>query len=268
MRVELDGKVLLVTGSTQGVGAEVARLAVEAGATGVLICGRNADRGAQVAADLRAAGAEVRFEPADLADPDAPARLVAAALEAFGRVDLLVNAAGNTDRAGWAGATADDWARIFAVNARAPYFLMQGVIADMVARGQGGAIVNILSMNAHCGTAELAVYSASKGALATLTKNAAHAHLADAIRVNGIMMGWADTPGEQVMQGDVLGKGPDWAARVAAAMPLGRMLTALEVARHVIWLLSPQAGMQTGALIDLEQAVVGAPVARTIAPAS
>ena len=266
MRVELDGKALLVTGSTQGVGAEVARLAVEAGARGVLICGRNRARGTAVAEALRAAGAEVRFEFADLADPEAPARLVAAALEGFGRVDLLVNAAGVTDRAGWTDATAEDWAHIFAVNARAPFFLMQAVLADMIARGAGGAIVNILSINAHCGAPELAVYSASKGALATLTKNAAHAHLADAIRVNGIMMGWADTPGEQVMQGEILGKGPDWAARAAAAMPLGRMLTATEVARQVIWLLSPQAGMQTGTLIDLDQAVVGGPVLRAIAP--
>ena len=81
MRVELDGKVLLVTGSTQGVGAEVARLAVEAGVRGVLITGRNAERGAAMAAELRAAGAEVRFEQADLDDPDAPERLVAAALD-------------------------------------------------------------------------------------------------------------------------------------------------------------------------------------------
>ncbi len=265
MRVELDGKVLLVTGSTQGVGAEVARLAVRAGARGALICGRNAGRGAAVAAELRAAGAEVRFELADLADPEAPERLVAAAVAAFGRVDLLVNAAGATDRAGWEDAAAADWERLFAINARAPFFLMQHALADMRARGAGGAIVNILSTNAHCGTPELAVYSASKGALATLTKNAAHAHLGAGIRVNGIMMGWADTPGEQVMQGEILGKGPDWAVRVAAAMPLGRMLSTVEVARLAVWLLSPQAGMQTGTLVDLEQGVIGAPFPRAIA---
>ena len=266
MRIDLTGRTLLVTGSTQGVGAEVARRAVAAGAAAVLVTGRDLARGAAMAAELGAAGADARFESADLADPAAPARLIAAAREAFGRIDLLVNAAGLTDRAGWRDAGPADWERLMAVNARAPFFLMQGAIADMRARGAGGAIVNILSMNAHCGTPELAVYSASKGALATLTRNAAHAHLADGIRVNGVMMGWADTPGEQVMQGEILGKGPDWAERVAATLPLGRMLGADEVARLTVYLLSPQAGLQTGTLVDLEQAVVGAPPVRPIAP--
>lgn len=262
MQVDLKGKVLLVTGSTQGIGAEVARLAVRAGASAVLVTGRDAARGERMAAELAAAGAEVRFEAADLSEDGAPDRLVATALAAFGRIDLLVNAAGVTNRAGWSNAKAEDWEKVFAVNARAPFFLMQGALADMRARGEGGAIVNILSMNAHCGTPELAVYSASKGALATLTKNAANAHLSDGIRVNGIMMGWADTPGEAVMQGETLGKGKDWAERVAASMPLGRMLSGAEVARLTVWLLSPEAGLQTGTLIDLEQAVVGAPPAR------
>ncbi|TGV81313.1 SDR family NAD(P)-dependent oxidoreductase, partial [Mesorhizobium sp. M2D.F.Ca.ET.145.01.1.1] len=104
----------------------------------------------------------------------------------------------------------EDWAALFAVNARAPFFLMQAAIADMRKRGQGGAIVNILSINAHCGSPELAVYSATKGALATLTKNAANAHRFDRIRVNGINVGWTDTPAERVMQAQTLGHGPGW----------------------------------------------------------
>ena len=118
-------------------------------------------------------------------------------LDRFGRIDLLVNAAGLTDRASFLDADLDDWAKLFAVNARAPFFLMQAAIRAMRERGEGGAIVNILSMNAHCGAPDLAVYSASKGALATLTKNAANAHRFDRIRVNGINMGWAPTAGEK-----------------------------------------------------------------------
>ena len=72
-------------------------------------------------------------------------------------------------------------------------------IDSMRKRGEPGAIVNILSINAHCGSPELAVYSATKGALATLTKNAANAHRFDRIRVNGINVGWTDTPAERVM---------------------------------------------------------------------
>ena len=92
----------------------------------------------------------------------------------------------------------------------------------------------------------------------TLTKNAANAHLADRIRVNGIMMGWAASPGEERMQAQTLGKGADWAAAVAAAMPLKRLLSVDEVARLAVFLLSDASGLMTGALIDMEQKVVGA----------
>ena len=92
------------------------------------------------------------------------------------------------------------WDRLLAVNARAPFFLMQGAIRAMRARGDGGAIVNIASINAHCGAPDLAVYSASKAALANMTKNAANAHRFDRIRVNGINVGWTLTPTEQALQ--------------------------------------------------------------------
>ena len=97
---------------------------------------------------------------------------------------------------------------------------MQAAIADMKARRAPGTIVNILSVNAHCGAPELAIYSASKGALSTLTRNTANAHLADRIRVNGINMGWVATPAEQMMQAQTLGSGADWAKAAAAACPL------------------------------------------------
>ena len=87
---------------------------------------------------------------------------------------------------------------------------MQAAIRAMRDRGAGGAIVNILSINAHCGRPDLAVYAASKAALALLTKNAANAHRFDRIRVNGINMGWTLTPAEAVMQAETLGHGPGW----------------------------------------------------------
>ena len=127
------------------------------------------------------------------------------------------------------------------------------------ARRASGSIVNILSVNAHCGSPELAIYSATKGALSTLTKNVANAHLADRIRVNGINMGWVATPAEQEMQAHKLGKGEDWAKAAAAGMPLGRLLTMDEVAQLALFLLSDASGLMTGGLIDLEQSVLGAP---------
>jgi NAD(P)-dependent dehydrogenase (short-subunit alcohol dehydrogenase family) len=134
---------------------------------------------------------------------------------------------------------------------------MQGAIADMRRRAAPGAIVNILSINVHCGAPELAIYSGAKGALATLTKNAANAHRFDRIRVNGVNLGWANTPGERRMQGETLGLGEGWLAKAEAEQPFGRLIEPQDVARLVTFLLSDAAGPMTGALIDQEQWVAG-----------
>ncbi|RWA71303.1 SDR family oxidoreductase [Mesorhizobium sp.] len=258
MEVRLDGKVVLVTGSTQGIGRAIAETAARSGAAGLLITGRNRQRGDAVAAELSALGTPAAFVAADLSDPETPAQLARTCIERFGRIDGLVNAGALTDRASFVDAGLDDWEPLFAVNARAPFFLMQAAIADMKKRGEGGAIVNILSINAHCGAPELAVYSATKGALATLTKNAANAHRFDRIRVNGINVGWTDTPAERAMQAETLGLGPGWLDAANAAQPFGRLLSTSDVANLAVFLLSDAAGPMTGALIDQEQWVIGA----------
>ncbi|TIT67692.1 MAG: SDR family oxidoreductase [Mesorhizobium sp.] len=258
MEIRLEGKVILVTGSTQGIGRAIAETLARSGAAGLLVTGREKTRGDAVAAELSRLGTPTLFVAADLGDPETPALLAQACIERFGRIDGLVNAAGLTDRASFLDATLDDWAALFAVNARAPFFLMQAAIADMRKRGQGGAIVNILSINAHCGSPELAVYSATKGALATLTKNAANAHRFDRIRVNGINVGWTDTPAERVMQAQTLGHGPGWLDAANAAQPFGRLLRPDDIANLAVFLLSDAAGPMTGAVIDQEQSVIGA----------
>jgi NAD(P)-dependent dehydrogenase (short-subunit alcohol dehydrogenase family) len=250
----LKGRSILVTGGFQGLGLEIARQAEANGAKRIVLCGRDRAKGEAVAAGI--AGAEVLV--GDLADADVPRRLIEQALGG-GDLDGLVNAAGLTDRASFLDGDLAVWEKLFAVNARAPFFLMQGLIAHLRERKAPGSIVNILSVNAHCGAPDLSIYSGSKGALSTLTKNAAHAFLPDRIRVNGINMGWSPTDAENRMQGEILGKGANWAAEVAAGMPLKRMLEPAEVARLAIYLLSDLSGLQTGTLIDLEQRVFGGP---------
>lgn len=253
MRVDLAGQVIVITGAASGIGRAVAMAATGAS---LLLTDRD---GAACADVARALGADVATHVADLADPAAPAAITAAALARFGRIDGLVNAAGLTTRASVVDGGLDDWERLFAVNTRAPFFLMQGVIRDMTARRAPGAIVNILSMNAHCGTPDLAIYAATKGALLTLTKNAAHAHMAQGVRVNGINLGWTLTEAEDRMQAHVLGRGEGWLAKEAATRPLGRLLLPEEVARMAIWLLSAASAPLSGVAIDLEQWIVGAP---------
>jgi NAD(P)-dependent dehydrogenase (short-subunit alcohol dehydrogenase family) len=243
--------VVLVTGAARGIGAAIAQAAAEAGAEALVLVDRDG-----IDAALPCPAETVI---ADLAEPAAADAAIAAARARFGRIDGLVNAAGLTTRGGFGDASPELWDGLFAVNARAPFFLMAGAIADMKARGAPGAIVNIQSMNAHCGTPELAVYSATKGALQTLTKNAANAHLADRIRVNGINLGWVDTETERHLHAVTLGKGPGWLEAQAAAQPLGRFVSAEDCARQAVWLLSPASAPMTGVSVDLEQTVLGAP---------
>lgn len=253
MRIELSDKVVVVTGAASGIGAAVARLAAGCGAGGLVLV----DRDGPGCRRLGCEAAEV--VEADLRDVRSAETVALAAVERFGRVDALVNAAGMTTRASLMDGTAEVWDELFAVNARAPFLLMQAAIRDMKRRSAPGAIVNVLSMNALCGGPDLGIYSATKGALLTLTKNAASAHMADRIRVNGINLGWTETEAEHRMQGKTLGHGPDWAKRAGAGRPLGRLLEAEEAARLAVFLLSDLSVPMSGAIIDLEQWVAGAP---------
>ncbi len=253
MYVGVEGKVLLVTGGTQGVGRAIAIEAARSGAEGVMVTGRNLRRGAAVAEELEALGIEAGFVDAALDDPDAPAAIVQATLDRFGRIDALANAAALTERGSVAEADVDFFDRMFAVNTRAPLFLMQELIRHLRERHAHGSIVNILSVNAHGGTPDLGIYAGSKAALATLTKNAAYSHRFDRVRINGILLGWADTPGEREMQAVRLGKGESWLAEAEADMPWGRLIKAEDVARLALFLLSDTSIPMTGSLIDQEQ---------------
>lgn len=252
----LDGKVVVATGGTQGVGAAVAVSAARAGARGVVICGRNEQRGAAVAEQIQEAGAEAEFVVCDLGVPDDCRQLIRRCDERFGRIDGLVNAAADTNRGTLEETTVDFWDRLFAVNVRGPFLLMQEAVAIMQRQGQGGSIVNILSVAAYCGMPNLVAYSSTKGALSTLTKNVANAVRRHRIRVNGVNLGWTDTPSEHVVQ-HRQGSPADWLARAEQRSPFGRLLKPDDVARLCLYLLSDESGILTGSNIDYAQRVTG-----------
>ncbi len=260
-----QGKIAIVTGSTQGLGEAIARLFATGGAAGIVVTGRNEARGEAVAASL---GVPAIFVRADLADVESCRRVVAEADTRFGRVDVLVNSGAITDRGTILDTSVDLFDRMMAVNVRAPFFLIQDAAKIMRREGRGGTIVNIQSMSAHGGQSFLAPYSISKGALSVLTKNAAYALMPDRIRVNGLNIGWMDTPGEAGIQSRFHDAPADWLELAEAKQPFGRLLKPDEVARSVAYLASDESGMMTGSVIDFDQQVRGAgdapahPVAR------
>lgn len=256
-KVRLDGRTILVTGGTSGIGEACALGAAEVGAAAVCITGRDAARGAAVVARLQAMGTRAHFVAADLADADAVAGILPQAEAALGLVDGLVNAAGLTDRGTILDTSVALWDRLFAVNVRAPFQLTQAVARRLRDAGRPGAIVNVITMSSHGGQPFLTGYSSSKGALATLTKNTALGLRPLRIRVNGINMGWADTPGEHAIQ-QKDGNPPDWLEKAQPAQPFGRLLQPRDVAGLATYLLSDAAEMMTGALIDFDQNIMGA----------
>lgn len=253
-----ENQVALVTGSTQGIGEAVAQQFATEGASGIVVCGRNRERGAGVAAALADLGADAVFVPVELGDADSCKALLAATDERFGRIDVLVNAAGLTLRGTIVDTTVDLWDTMFAVNVRAPFLLMQGAIAIMRREKIAGAIVNVGSVAAHGSVPFLTPYAASKAALATLTKNVAYSVAWDRIRVNCLNPGWMDTPGEDEIQRRFHSGGTEWLEDAEARQPFGRLIKPDEVATAVAFLASADAGVMTGSIVDYDQSVMGA----------
>ena len=252
----LEGKVILATGGTQGIGEAAALHAARNKAAGVVICGRQQDKGRAVAARLEALGCEAEFVRADLSVVDDCRHVVRRCDERFGRVDGLVNAAADTNRATLEETTVEFWDSLFAVNVRAPMILTQECVRIMKREGIAGSIVNILSVAAYCGLENLVAYSSTKGALRTFTKNVANGLRKDRIRVNGINLGWTDTPAEHVVQRKQ-GSPEDWLEIAEQKSPFGRLLKPDDVARLCLYLLSDESGILTGSTIDYSQRVMG-----------
>jgi NAD(P)-dependent dehydrogenase (short-subunit alcohol dehydrogenase family) len=258
MKKQLSGKIAVVTGGTQGLGEAIARLFADRGAGGLVIVGRNKKRGKSVADDISKGGCKTVFVAADLADLKATRKVIPAAEKAFGRVDILVNAAAITDRGTLLDTSPELFDAMFDVNVRAPFLLMQDAAKLMIRKKIAGTMVNILSVAAHGGPPFIIAYCGSKGALATLTKNAAFSLLKNRIRVNGLNIGWMDTPGEDRIQRLYHSGGDNWLKKAEMEAPFGRLLKPAEVARAVAFLASEESGMMTGALVDFDQQVLGA----------
>lgn len=250
----LEDKVVLVVGATAGLGAAVARAASAAGAR-VAVGGRTRSTGEAVVADLPGPGV---FVQGDVSDPAQARGLVAATIAEFGRIDCLVNSAGLTSRGTLLDTTPELFDDMIATNLRGPFFTMQAAVEDMRGRGEPGTIVNIISIAELGGQPYLAPYVASKAGLAGLTRNVAHAHRWDRIRINGLDIGWTQSDGEDAVQRRFHGAGDDWIEKANASVPMGKLGQVDEIAEFVAFLLSDRSGVVTGSVIDWDQSVPGA----------
>lgn len=248
-------RVAIITGGGQGMGAAAAEAFLRDGFAGVLLLDRNGAALTACAAKLAAPDRTAILE-ADLIDTDTPKRAIAAALERFGRVDVLLNAAGTSERCSIDDVTAAAYERIFSVNVRAPIFMMQEAARAMRATG-GGVVINISSMLAYGGPPDIGIYAASKAALVAATRNAANAWKREGIRVFAVNLGWVNSEGEHALQTGFHKQPQNWAELAGRTVPFGRLILPSDVAGLCAFLVSPSARMMTGTVIDYEQMPIG-----------
>lgn len=243
--MSFEGKVVLITGGASGMGAASARLFAERGAK-VVIVDINGPLARSVAAEI-GAGGPVTGDVSDSAFCDGA---VAAALERHGRLDVLVNAAGIIFRASGEATPDEAWRRVMSVNVDGVFFMSRAAVRAMKPRG-GGAIVNFGSIWGGIGSAGVAAYCASKGAVHNLTRAMALDHARDGIRINAVCPGEVNTP--MLASGRAVPPTAEDLRKLGeAVVPMGRLADPREIARVVVFLASDEASYMTGSMVDVD----------------
>ncbi|MFC5470514.1 SDR family NAD(P)-dependent oxidoreductase [Cohnella suwonensis] len=191
MATELKGKTAIVTGSTSGIGRSVAEKLAAAGVRTV-VHGRNREAGEETVADIASQGGEAIFVQADLLDAQAPGQLVAAATGRWGRLDFVVNNAALVCSKPIEEISHEDWNRLFQVNLKTPFFLVQAALPWL--ERQGGSIVNVGSINGVKNAPNNVVYDSIKAGLNHMTRGIAKDLLGKGVRINTLMPGGVATP--------------------------------------------------------------------------
>lgn len=241
----------IVTGSTTGIGKGIAKALLEEGAN-VLLHGLEQALGEATRSELDPSGERTAFVVRDLLDPATPTDLVEAAVDAFGALHGLVNNAGAVIFTTLAETDLAVFEKIFAINTRAPMFLIKEALPYL--EQTGGSVVNIGSVNAYAGEPALVPYSMSKGALMTLTRNLGDTlHRERGVRINQVNPGWVLTENEKARK-DSQGMPSDWPTQQSKVVaPSGRLIAPSEIAAAVLYFLSAEAGPVSGSVLDVEQ---------------
>jgi NAD(P)-dependent dehydrogenase (short-subunit alcohol dehydrogenase family) len=247
--LRLENKVIVVTGSCTGIGKAIVRRCVTEGAS-VLVHGLQASLGESLVAELGSDRAALLIE--DLTNEGAPQRLVEFAVQRFGKLDAIVNNAALIATGTIQDTSAERFNEFIRINTLAPYLLIRAALPEL--RKRRGSVLNIGSVNAHCGEPNLLPYSISKGALMTMTRNLGDTLMReDGVRVNQINPGWVLTEAENQRKNEE-GLGEDWACELPKNYaPSGRILEPREIAAAAAYWLSDECGPVSGQVVDLEQ---------------
>lgn len=245
--MRLKDKVVLVTGSTTGIGEAIANRVLSEGGF-AMFQGRNAERGQEL---VNQAGERARFVEADLADPAAPEQVIDATVKAFGRLDAIVNNAASTARNDLAHTDAAFFDQMMATNVRAPLLLVRAAVPHL--KQSEGCVLNIGSINGYCGESNLVAYSISKGALMTLSRNLADSLCYDKVRVNHFNVGWVLTPNE-IKTKIADGLPADWYEHIEPQYaPSGKIMPPEKIAAAAVYWLSDESRPISGSVVELEQ---------------
>lgn len=238
--VDLDGRRIVVTGASSGIGLEVARGAIARGAE-VCLVARRREPLEQAAAQL---GKRAWIHVADVGDPEAPAAIAAAAHDRWGGVDGLVNNAGVVAPAPIAEVDVATWDTVYAVNVRGPFLLVRDLLPLL---SDGASVVNVsTTMAERAPVPGVSAYSSAKSALNQLTRNLA-VELAPRVRVNAVMPAVVDTPIHATR-----GLTPEQVQAMGRLHPMGRVGRPSDVAAMVLFLLSDAASWMTGAIVPVD----------------
>jgi len=242
--MDFADKVVLVTGAASGMGAATAREFSAAGAR-VLVVDRNAELAVQVASDISADPPLI----GDVSDSSFCQQAVATAVERYGRLDILVNAAGIIVRADGPGTTDEQWQRIMNVNVNGVFYISRAAVAVMKEQGSG-AIVNFGSIWGEVGAAGVMAYCASKGAVHQITRAMALDHVKDGIRINAVCPGEVNTP--MLTSERSAPVTAEMMQALSDSVPMGRLAAPVEIARVVLFLSSDAASYMTGAMVNVD----------------
>lgn len=247
----LDGKVALVTGASRGLGAAMAAALAEAGADVVLHA--SVQPAAATAADVAArTGRRTALVTADLARPAAAGDLVARAIAAFGRLDIVVNNAGTIRRRPAADHSDEDWDVVLAVNLSSVFRVCRAAGRHMIDRGDGGKIVNIASLLAFQGGITVPGYAAAKGGVGQLTKALANEWAAHRINVNAIAPGYMETDNTAALRADATRF-----RQITERIPAGRWGRPEDLGGAVVFLASPASDYVHGHLLVVDGGWMG-----------